>query len=116
MCAKIFCQNNPISAQAENIRMQIKSNDHDTCVPVMGSTPKCPRFVPHHNDAITMSLQQDGARPGVGLQSPPFPPDWSVIEHLTDLLDPRSHQRVPVPVNINEFCTVLVEESPSFHV
>lgn len=94
--------------------MQIKSNDHDTCVPCDGIHTQMPQICPTsqwcHNDVPSAGRCSAWCWNTTGLQSPPFSPDGSVIEHLTDLLEPRSHQRVPVPANISEIYTVLVEE------
>ncbi len=77
-------------------------------------------FIHNHH----LMLQHNNARPHVArictqfledenipvLAWPAYPPDMSPIEHVWDALDRRIRQRVPVPANIQEFCTAIEEE------
>ncbi len=82
-----------------------------------------PIVVPFIHDHHLM-LQHDNARPHVVkictqfleaenipvLACPAYSPDMiSPIEHVCDALDRRIRERVPVPANIQQFCTAIEE-------
>ncbi len=82
-----------------------------------------PIVVPFIHDHHLM-LQHDNARPHFArictqfleaenipvLALPAYSPDMSPIEHVWDALDQCIRQRVPVPANIQQLCTAIVEE------
>ncbi len=82
-----------------------------------------PIVVPFIHDHHLM-LQHDDARPHVArvctqfleaenipvLVWPAYSPDMSPIEHVWDALDRSIRQRVPVPANIQQLCTVTEEK------
>jgi hypothetical protein len=45
-----------------------------------------------------------------------YSPDMSPIEHVWDALDQRVWQRVPIPANIQPFCTAIERSGTTFHM